>query len=97
MQETRVRSLAREDPLEKEMTTHSNTPAWRIPWTEELGKLQSRGPQRQKVCDLLTFHLGSHSGAVARNIKREWLSQTVGGVLELRRFSLRGPEAVPGV
>ena len=37
--------------------------------------------------------------AVARNIKREWLSQTVGGVLELRRFSLRGPdaEAVPGV
>ena len=37
--------------------------------------------------------------AVARNIKREWLSQTVGGVLELRRFSLGGPdaEAVPGV
>ena len=46
MQETWVRSLAREDPLEKEMTTHSNTPAWRIPWTEELGKLQSMGSQR---------------------------------------------------
>ena len=81
------------------MATHSRTPAWRIPWTEELGKLQSRGPQRQKVCDSLTFHLGSNSGAIARNIKRGWLSQTVGGVLELRRVSLRGPdaEAVPGV
>ena len=37
MQETRVRSLSREDPLEKEMVTHSNILAWRIPWTEEPG------------------------------------------------------------
>ena len=35
MQETWVRSLGREDPLEKEMATHSSIPAWRIPWTEE--------------------------------------------------------------
>ena len=35
MQETWVQSLGREDPLEKEMTTHSSTLAWRIPWTEE--------------------------------------------------------------
>ena len=41
MRETRVRSLGQEDPLEKEMATHSSTLAWRIPWTEEPGRLQS--------------------------------------------------------
>ena len=40
MQETRVRSLGWEDPLEKEMITHSSILAWRIPWTEKLGRLQ---------------------------------------------------------
>jgi len=44
--ETRVRSLGREDPLEKEMATHSSTLAWKIPWTEELGRLQSMGSLR---------------------------------------------------
>ena len=38
-----VRSLGREDPLEKEMTTHSSILAWKIPWTEEPGELQSMG------------------------------------------------------
>ena len=46
MRETRVRSLGREDPLEKEMATHSSILAWRIPWTEEHGGLQSTGSQR---------------------------------------------------
>ena len=46
MRETRVRSLGREDPLEKEMATHSSTLAWKIPWTEEPGRLQSMGSQR---------------------------------------------------
>ena len=46
MQETRVRSLGQEDPLEKEMATHSSTLAWKIPWTEDPGKLQSMGSQR---------------------------------------------------
>ena len=46
MWETWVRSLGREDPLEKEMGTHSSILAWRIPWTEELGRLQSMGSQR---------------------------------------------------
>ena len=41
MQETQVQSLGGEDPLEKEMATHSNTLAWRIPWTEKPGGLQS--------------------------------------------------------
>ena len=44
--ETRVRSLGREDPLEKEMATHSSTLAWRIPWMEEPAGLQSTGSQR---------------------------------------------------
>ena len=46
MQETRVWSLGWEDPLEKEMATHSNVLAWRIPWTKEPGGLQSMGLQR---------------------------------------------------
>ena len=43
---TRVRSLGQEDPLEKEMAIHSITIAWKIPWTEEPGRLQSMGSQR---------------------------------------------------
>ena len=46
MQETWIRPLGREDPLEKEMSTHSSILAWKIPWTEELGGLQSMGSQR---------------------------------------------------
>ena len=46
MQETWIQSLGREDPLEKEMATHSSIPVWRIPWTEEPGGLQSMGSQR---------------------------------------------------
>ena len=42
VQEMQVRSLVREDPQEKEMATHSSILAWRIPWTEEPGGLQSR-------------------------------------------------------
>ena len=46
MRETQVRSLGREDPLEKEMAIHSSTIAWKIPWIEEPGRLQSMGSQR---------------------------------------------------
>ena len=46
MWETQVQSLGREDPLEKEMATHSSTLAWRIPWREEPGRLQSMASQR---------------------------------------------------
>ena len=46
MRETWVQPLGQEDPLEKEMATHSNILAWRIPWTEEPGGLQSMGSQR---------------------------------------------------
>ena len=47
MQETWVRSLGQEDPLEKEMATYSSTLAWKIPWTEKPARLQSMGSQRE--------------------------------------------------
>ena len=46
MRETWVQSLGQEDPLEKEMATYSSTLAWKIPWMEEPGRLQSMGSQR---------------------------------------------------
>ena len=46
MRETQVQSLGQEDPLEKEMATHSSILAWKIPWMEEPGRLQSMGSQR---------------------------------------------------
>ena len=46
MRETRVQSLVWEDPLEKEMAIHSGTIAWKIPWIEEPGRVQSTGSQR---------------------------------------------------
>ena len=49
MKETQVRSLGWKDPLEKEMATHSSSLAWRIPWTEELGGLQSMRLTRKKL------------------------------------------------
>ena len=55
MQETQVPSLSRTDPLEKEMVTDSSILAWRIPWTEEFGRLQSMGSQRARQ-DLATFN-----------------------------------------
>ena len=48
MQGTQVQSLGQEDPLEKGMATHSSMLAWKIPWTEEPGRLQSMGLQRDR-------------------------------------------------
>ena len=63
MQETWVRSLGREDPLEKEMVTHSSTLAWRIPWTEKPGRLQSLGWEGWKAP--LEKGMATHSSIVA--------------------------------
>ena len=49
IQETQVQSLGREDPQEKEIATHSSILAWKIPWTEEPGELQSTGSQKSQV------------------------------------------------
>ena len=51
VQETWVRSLGWEDPLEKGMATHSSILAWRIPWTEEPGMLQSVGPKELEMTE----------------------------------------------
>ena len=55
MRESRVRSLDREDPLEKEMATHSSILAWRISWTEEPGGLQSTGRKESDTTERLHF------------------------------------------
>ena len=62
MQETQVQSLGQKDPLEKEMATHSSTLAYKIPWTEESGGLQSMGLQRvgHHWATSLSFTYGSH-------------------------------------
>ena len=57
MKETQVWSLGGEDPLEKEMTTHSSILAWKIPWTEETGGLQSMGSKELDTTDWLTLSL----------------------------------------
>ena len=69
MQETWVQFLDREDPLGKEMATHSNTLAWRIPWTEEPGGLQSMGSQsRTRLSD---FTSSLHMCSRERERERE--------------------------
>ena len=59
--ETWVQSLGWEDPLEKEMATHSSILAWRIPWMEELGGLQSKGRKESDTTERLHFHYGPFS------------------------------------
>ena len=61
MQETWVQSLGREDPMEKGMTTHSTHLVWRVPWTEEPGKLQSKEWQESNV----TAHTHTHTEHIA--------------------------------
>ena len=56
MQETWVQSLGREDPLEKEMATHSSILAWKIAWTEEPGRLQSMRSQESDTTEQLNHH-----------------------------------------
>ena len=57
MRETQVQSLGQEDPLEKEMETHSNFLAWEIPWTEDPSGVQSKGSQKSDTTEQLTLSL----------------------------------------
>ena len=61
-QETRVQSLGQADPLEKGMATHSSILAWRLPWTEKPGGLQSMGSQRVRHTDQSMFNVFPHGG-----------------------------------
>ena len=68
MQETWVQSLGREDALEKGMATHSSILAWRIPWTEEPGELQSMGSEESDITEThfhFTFHACIYSGYIS--------------------------------
>ena len=88
MQETRVWSLGREDPLEKEMATHSSTLAWKIPWTEEPGRLQSIGLQsRTWLSDFtFTFHFMYASSVASRETEMDRRVSTLYH-LELKIFN----------
>ena len=76
MQETRVQSLDHEDPLEKEMATQSSILAWKIPWVEEPGRLQSMGSQRvghdwvTSLFPSLSQSMSGVSGAVRSVLKK---------------------------
>ena len=71
MWEIWVRSLGWEDPLEKEMATHSSILAWRIPWTEEPGRLQSTGSQRVGHDWATSLHFTSHKYKTPRHCRFE--------------------------
>ena len=91
MWETWVRSLGQEDPLEKEMATHSSIVAWRIPWTEEPGRLQSMGSQRVRH-DWVTspsFFLSRFIIAFLprnRHLLISWLQSPSAVILELKKI-----------
>ena len=70
MWETRVQSLGQEDPLEKEMVTHSSILAWKIPWMEEPGRLQSMGSQKSDMTE--QFHFTHFSHFILYQWRRKW-------------------------
>ena len=74
MWETRVWSLGQEDPLEKERATHSRTLAWKIPWTEEPGRLQSMGLQRVGHAWVTSLHFNTKSPKYS-NSSLSWMPQ----------------------
>ena len=87
-QETWVRSLVQEDPLEEEMATHSSILAWKIPWTEETGGLQSVGSQSWR-----TERLSVHAPSPARRIQESTFSPLPLPLGTLREFPQSPPRA----
>ena len=83
MQDTWVRSLGQEDPLETEMATHSSILAWEIPWTEEPGGLQSMGQQQSwaRLSDLITV-----AKAISNTFLKEYEYMTCASInIDLRQ------------
>ena len=89
MQETWVQSLGREDPLEKEMATHSNVLAWKILWTEEPGRLQSMGLQSQARLSDVTFTFHFHA------LEKEMATHS--SVLAWRILGMAEPSGLPSM
>ena len=69
MQKTGIRSLGKEDPQEKKVATQSSILAWKIPWTEEAGRLQSIGSQESDM----TEGLNHHEGIESSRAREAWL------------------------
>ena len=95
MQETRVRSLGWEDPLEKEMAIYSRTIAWKIPWTEEPGRLQSMESQRvgHDWATSLSLHFGTW-----KDLEVEKLSLLLDAEVfcfDYEEVSVKYPPAIP--
>ena len=98
MQETWVPSLGRDDPLEEEMPNHSSSLTWKIPWTEELGGLQSKGSQRvghdqvHACMPSVTYDVGRlNNGPQAVHVLIPricgyYFSKTYSGVIKLRTW-----------
>ena len=87
MQETQVQSLGQEDPLEKEMATHSSILAWEIPWTEEPGGLQSLESQR----------VGHDWVSNAGDDLDDTTTSQLAGVSTIQSFSSKRAESVPNI
>ena len=85
MQETWVRSLGWEDPLEKEMVTHSSILAWKIPWTEEPGGLQSTWSQRVRLTVLRYIQVSSQR-QISIITKQTNQKNTISCHLHFKRF-----------
>ena len=86
MRETWVRSLRREDPLEKKMATHSSILAWKIPWTEEPGRLQSLGSQTV-----------GHDWATSLSLSWPWWDFPCGSAGKESTCNVGDLDAIPGV
>ena len=91
MQETRVRTLGQEDPLDTGIGTHSSILAWRIPWAEEPGRLQSRGSQRRSKRLLISW-LQSPSAVILEPLKIK--SDTVSTVSPSISHKVMGPDVM---
>ena len=86
VRETQLRSLGREDPLEKGMATHSSILAWRIPWTEEPGGLQSMGSQESDTTEWLAHTYTQDGPCYAFGEELKWKPRPCLGVIWARRF-----------
>ena len=98
MRKTLVRSVGQEDPLEKDMATHSTILAWRIPWTEEPGGLQSMGSQRvghnwATSTFTFTLQLGLPGGASGKESTCQCRCKRLGFNPRVRKIPLQGEMA----
>ena len=96
MQETQVQPMGWEDPLEKKMTTRFSTLAWRIPWTEQPGGLQSIGSQRVRYDWATNAHTGDSKLVTTIQHTNEMLDSTYDTVIK-KTMLKQVSQALPGI